>query len=63
MELYSTEYDMPYSFRTPWNEWNYMDLILQGRGGEEKGITTTSLRDSVALIIICTTFPEKKIKK
>lgn len=63
MELYSTEYDMPYSFRTPWNEWNYMDLILQGRGGAEKGITTTSLRDSVALIIICTTFPEKKIKK
>lgn len=32
-------------------------------GGAEKGITTTSLRDSVALIIICTTFPEKKIKK
>lgn len=63
MELYSTEYDMPYSFRTPWNEWNYMDLILQGGGGAEKGITTTSLRDSVALIIICTTFPEKKIKK
>lgn len=35
----------------------------KGGGGEEKGITTTSLRDSVALIIICTTFPEKKIKK